>query len=533
MNLDRLPQTIPDLLRLRAEATPQGVACYSRDGTGPWQPTNWSTLWDDVKRLAARLQRLGLKRRDRLAVIARTCYRWQIAEMGGLLAGGVIVGIDPHASAEQTAFVCDHAGVTGAIAQDPARLDRLPAAVRGAMRFALPLDQAPCDDASSAGPPPLPALTGDDPATIIYTAGTTGASKGIEYTHAQVLAGARAIAELYPELSAGDRTLCWLPMAHLYQRMMNLVTLVKGMVTYFVEDPREVPACLRDVEPAFFSTVPRFLEKLRDSIIGGESRACGRNLKVLLTGSAPTPLPLLEFFRAQGVVIYEGYAMSENTVPMSASTRGAWRLGSVGKPLPQNEIRFGDDGEILVRGPGVFRGYYREEGPSDRFTADGFYRTGDVGRLDEDGFLYLVGRKAEIIKTSTGRRIAPVRVEQVYRQSPYVDQVVVFGDGRTHLVALVTLRPAAVAEAVARAGLPVPPDSELGELPLVRDLVAREFEALGKGLDGHERVGAFDILPAPLSVADGELTPTLKLRRAAIAARHADRIARLYGEARR
>jgi long-chain acyl-CoA synthetase len=385
---------------------------------------------------------------------------------------------------------------------------------------------------TGAAEPQWPALTGDDPATIIYTAGTTGASKGIEYTHAQVLIAVRAIADLYPELSPGEPTLCWLPMAHQYQRMMNLVALSRGMVTYFVEDPREILNYLPDVEPTLFLAVPRLLEKLQDCMTADPDafRGWGRKNKVLITGSAPTPPRRLEFFHALGVVIYEGYAMSENTVPLSASTLRGWRLGSVGKPVPPNEIRLADDGEILVRGPGVFRGYYREAGPSDRFTADGFYRTGDVGRFDDDGFLYLTGRKAEIIKTSTGRRIAPTRVEEVYRQSPYLDHVVVFGNDRTHLVALITLKPDAVAQALTAAALPVPAPAGMAALPFVRELVGRELETWGQALAPHERARAFAILPAPLSVADGELTPTMKLRRAAIAARHAALVERLYAE---
>jgi long-chain acyl-CoA synthetase len=511
--------------------------------------------------------------------------------MAGLLAGGVIVGIDPHASAEQTTFVVQHAGVTAVIADGRPHIDKLPPAIRDRLRFILLTEDmaGSADGATSAawesgrspGAPDLPALAGDNPATIIYTAGTTGAPRGIEYTHAQVMVGVRSLVELFPELSEGDATLCWLPMAHLYQRMMNLVALADGMVTYFIEDPREVAACLREVEPAFFSAVPRFFEKLHDAIRDGlpragwrkrlaeaalsagadysacrragrappaglrlchalldwlvlrqARRAFGRKVKVLVTGSAPIATPLLEFFHSLSLLVYEGYALSENTVPLAANTRGGWRFGSVGKPLPQNEVCFAEDGEILVRGPGVFHGYFGERGAPDCFTAEGFYRTGDLGRLDEDGFLYLTGRKAEIIKTSTGRRIAPAHVERAYGQSPYLDQVVVFGNGRKHLVALVTLNPATVGGAVTRAGLPLHAGPELAALPFVRELVAREMEARGAPLAPHERARAFAILPAPLSVAEGELTPTLKLRRAAIAARHAALIKRLYDEER-
>jgi long-chain acyl-CoA synthetase len=528
---------IPELLRRRAEATPRGVACYSR-GLGGWVATDWGTLWREVNGLAAELRRRGLRPGARVAIAGRTCRGWLVAELAVLLAGGVVVGIDPLAGARQSAFVMNHAGVAAVLTDRDSFLTALPADVRNRLLFTLPMN-GPVSPAD-ARPTDLPAGHADDPATIIYTAGTTGDSKGIEYSHAKVMAGTRSLVEAFPELEEGDATLCWLPMAHLYQRMMNLMALARGMVTYFVEDPREVGPALREVQPALFSAVPRFYEKLHDDVRAGAppsewrdrlAEAVGRRAKVFLTGSAPTSPRLLEFFSSLGLPVYEGYAMSENTVPMAANLRGACRFGSVGRPFPQNEIRFADDGEVLVRGPGVFRGYLGEQRPSDdRFTGDGFYRTGDLGRLDEDGFLYLTGRKAEIIKTSTGRRISPSRVEEVYKQSPYLDQVVVFGDGKTHLVALVALDATAVREALAREGTAVPADPDLAASASVKELVAREMARLGRALPPHEQVGAFAVLAAPLSAAEGELTPTQKLRRGVVASRHASLIERLYRE---
>jgi long-chain acyl-CoA synthetase len=580
---------IPQLLQQAAQARPQAAGCCQRDPGGSWAPTSWLELWQDVRRRARAFRRLGLARGDRLAILAPTCRAWQVAEMAGLLAGGVILGIEPHAPAELVAFVLDHAGASGLVVDGPRSLANVPAAVRARLKFVVQLEAGgtAADGAVSwqemilpeegdGDPEGLPAE--GDPAVLLYTAGTTGTPKGILYSHAQILAGCRAIQAAFPQLREGDSTLCWLPMAHMFQRMLNLVAINQAVTTYFVEDPRQIMACIREASPSLFVAVPRFYEKLHEGIrqrlaeqprwrrwlidralaagaARGRALRAGRKVppglrlrhaildrlvlrklravmggknKLLITGSAPTATWLLEFLHSIGLLVLEGYALSENTLPIAANRPDAFRFGSVGKPLPENQVRFAEDGEILVKGPGLFTGYYREERGPQLFTADGYYRTGDYGRLDEDGFLYLLGRKSEIIKTSTGRRISPARIEAVYRQSPYLDQAVVFGDGRKHLVALVTLNPATLADFLRQANLTGLSGEELAQAPAVRDLIRREMDRLGRGLAPHEQVRDFAILPRPLDVARGELTPTLKLRRAQIAAGHAALLESLY-----
>ncbi len=593
IRVDAMPGTIPELLRHQAAARPGAVACCRRAGPGRWLPSTWQEVWDEIGRAAAALSALGLARGDRLAVLAPSRRDWLVAEMAGMLAGAAVVGVDPHALPEDIQLILNHSGARGLVVDRAERLAQLPAC-RG-LRFVAALEGAEGTVGGArvlswrdllARQPPGPHEDGhrpapDDPAALIYTAGTTGTPKGIEYTHRQVLVACQAMLEAFPQIEEGDTTICWLPMAHLFQRMMNLVAVARGLTIYFLEDPRQIMAAVREVEPSAFVAVPRFYEKLHEGIraqlaqasgwrrrlidaalaAGAEwaraerqgarppwplrlrhglldrlvlrrvrRKAMGRNLKFMITGTAPTPAWLLEFFHALGWLVLEAYGLSENTVPMAANRPTAYRFGSVGRPFPANEIAFADDGEILVRGPGVFRGYAGEAPGAGPFTPDGYYRTGDYGRLDEGGFLYLQGRKAEIIKTSTGRRIAPARVEAAYRQSPCLDQVVVFGDGRKHLVALVGLNAGAVAAALARAGVAAPAPDQLAQSAAVRDLVRSELDACGRELAPHEQVRAFAILAEPLSLTAGELTPTLKLRRSHIAARHAALIDALYAE---
>jgi long-chain acyl-CoA synthetase len=548
MDQAQVPNVIPELLKWRARRSLHSVASYFRTGGGPWVSVTWGELQAEVEQVAVAFRRMGLERGDRLAIWARACREWQVAEMAGLLVGAVIVGIDDHLTGDQAEFVLNHSGTCCLLVDAPGKLEKLPPRVQARLKFATLLEEGTglgggdrtrlCresirregDGGTAYNGSPAPA----DPATLIYTAGTTGTPKGIEYTHAQLMTACGAIVGAFPQLAEADSTLCWLPMAHLFQRMLNLVAMACGMTTYFVEDPRDIMECLRTVQPSFFAAVPRFLDKLAQSLRENPKReeewrqVIAPKVKFLLSGSAPIDPRLLHYFQQLGILVLEAYGVSENTVPVAANRLDAYRFGSVGKPFPTNLLRVAADGEVLVKGPGLFRGYYRQEPPPEQFTPDGFYRTGDLGRLDEDGFLYLLGRKAEFIKTSTGRRIFPAGVEAIYRQSCYVDQIVVFGDGRKHLVGLVTLNAGTSREALARMGKPSPPDEKLVCSSVVKELIRCEMHNLSENLAPYEWVLAVAILPRPLSVASGELTPTLKLRRNLIAARYGDLIKRLY-----
>jgi long-chain acyl-CoA synthetase len=420
----------------------------------------------------------------------------------------------------------------------------------------------------------------DDLATLVYTSGTTGSPKGIAYTHRQLLLACGAVLEEF-RLEGPNRVLCWLPMAPLFQRMMNLVAFASATTTYFVEDPRQVMESLREVKPTLFVGVPRFYEKLHDGIRARLAEApawrrrlvaaamaarapqaharhpqarlshrqrvkhaildrlvlrrirqvVGGEMKWMISGSAPMSPGALEFFDRLGLLILEAYGLSEDAVPIAANRPWDHRLGSVGKPFALNDIRVARDGELLVRGPGVFLGYHREGRPEERFTVDGYYPTGDYARLDDDGFLYLIGRKTEMIKTSTGRRISPSTLEAVYRQSPFIDDIVIVGDRRPHLAALVSVNRQALEGEARRSGLSLPDAPGLATLPFVRDLVRRQLDATGRDLAAYEQIGSFAILAEPLSVANGDLTTTLKPRRDAIAHRYRSVIEELYRQA--
>lgn len=583
--------TIAGLLQSRVAATPNAVACCQRTKPGVWEPTTWSSLWNQVQNVATALHGMSLGKGDRVAILARTSIEWQISELASLLVGAVVVGVDSHASPEQIEHVLRHSDACCLVADDA--MSKVSPSLLGDLRHVVSLDETaqPPDhsnhytwDAISsatpfAGDSEFPPVGPDDPATLLYTSGTTGSPKAIEYTNGQLLVASRAIGRALPEIIPGDSTLCWLPMAHLFQRMMNLLAIDRGIITHFLEDPRDIMTCIGEVNPSLFVAVPRFYEKLHnglletisnsgklakpivklalnagfrhaklersgerteswfrpyhailDALVLRKLRAVmGTNIKVMITGSAPTPPRILEFFHGIGLLILEAYGLSENTVPMASNLSSCYRFGSVGKPFPENEIQFAEDREILVRGPGVFSGYYGEEHATDLFTADRFYRSGDFGHMDEDGFLYLGGRKSEIIKTSTGRKISPTQIEAAYCQSPCIDQMVVVGDGRPYLVGLVVVDRNVIERRFVGAN---PHLGGHGDRPLdgseLIDLVGREIESFGQQLAPHERVLKLVILEEPFSVASGEVTPSQKIRRCRIAKARETLIDQLY-----
>lgn len=579
------PATIPELLVRRAAEDPHRPAFFRRLAPGRWVPSTRRQLAGEVGRLAATFYRLGLRPGAKLAILAPCCPEWMIGELAALHLGAVVVGVDPHAPAEQIEFALRHAQVRSLVVYDSLLAAKVPPAVLAEMDFyVLMHGEAASENGHSwerlvavpvpETPPAVP--TPHDPATLIYTSGTTGRPKAILFRHQQLMAACRAIANAFPELGPNDTVLAWLPMAHLFQRMINLVALQRGATIYFAPDPREIAACLAEVRPTAFVGVPRFFERVYETInhriaamprmaqglvrwalaIGNQwahatrhgrrpsiglrlrhsvadrlvlrrlRKFLGGRVRFLLTGSAPTPLGVLEFFHALGLVLLEAYGVSENAIPMAANRPSAYRFGSVGRPLEENGIRLAEDGEILVRSLGLFSGYFREEETRELFTADGYYRTGDLGRFDAEGFLYLTGRKSDLIKTSTGRRIAPARIEAIYAQSPLIDQVVVVGNGRKHLVGLVVPNLASLRRRLP--GLRSLPPEQLPTSAEVRALLAAEIETLGQQLAPHERIVRFAILPEPFSVQRGEITPTLKLRRDRIAHKYATLIEQLY-----
>lgn len=564
--------TVPGMLLARNRLTPGNVALWQLSPTGEWVGSTWSDYCQAVAAASNGFRKLGLASGDRVGIMAASCREWDFVQLAVLAAGGVAVGLDPYGLDEHIREISCRCGFVGVVLAHPSLLDKIDDTVRQRLRFVVCLEAA-----GVAGVVPLAELLAeahvgeewnqalpDAAATIIFTSGTTGEPKGIEYSHRQMCLAASAILSAFPQVGEGSHLACWLPLSNLFQRMINLSAIGRGAQTYYVSDPREIMRYIQPIAPHLFIGVPRFYEKLhagiqesisqqpawQQSLVhwalgvgdrwaaavragqtqGVRSRlefaladwlalrklrgALGPNLRFMISGSAPMPVWLLERFHAMGLPILEAYGVSENIIPVSINRPDCFRFGSVGRAAPGSEVRLAEDGELLVRGPGVFSGYLGEAPSGNPLDADGYLRTGDFASIDGEGFITLVGRKSEIFKTSTGRRIAPTSIEGPLQQVSQLEHAVVFGARRAQPVALLV---------VAEAGWLT------GQNDSFQHVRGQVLEAC-RHLPAYQWLAGLLITAQPLTIAGGELTANLKLRRQVIEKRHASALHDLYAQ---
>lgn len=580
--------TVPALLAKRAALTPGTLAHFTQDAGGAWRPTSWAELAAAIERVAAGLAGLGLVHGERIAILAGASQDWEICQIAALQLGVTVIGIDPYYPAEQVNRIISELKPAALVAGDPSLLQRVDPAVRAQLRFVLMIsDPAANGDVVSlatlknsdnkvlATRPATP-VRGDDPAIIVFSSGTTGMPKPIVYTHAQVCLACRAILEAFEDIEEGCNLVCWLPLANLFQRIINFCGIVKGAVTYIVNDPRLVMKCVPVANPHVFIAVPRFCERLyagiqenvsklpkpiaaminggitanvrenslkaadlpvplgtrlfaalaRRTVLKRVRGSMGSNLKYIVSGSAPCPVWLLDTFAAIGIPILEAYGQSENIVPISANVPSDGKPGTVGRPLKCNEVRLSDEGEVQVRSPGVFHADLAENRARPSLTPDGFLATGDLGEFVSGGYLKLTGRQAEVFKTANGRWVSPGDIEAALRRVPYVEQAaVLIRDGGTILAMLVISAPGyARAHANANPGKLDLTDRRLQEG--IRGDLARELATLAPAIwpRGALLTNHF------FSIEGGELTTNLKLRRAAIDKKYDSALAGLSRE---
>lgn len=537
--------TIPALLAARAAATPAQAAYFTRTADGAWAPESWGAFAGGVARLAGALRDEGIGRGARVAILARTSVEWERAQLAALRLGAVVIGVDPNYPDATLAHVLDATAPEALFVDDDAALARLPVAARARLRLVRRLGDASGPDAAAL---PDDGPDEGDAAIVTFSSGTTGAPKPIAYTHAQVRLAVDAILAAFPDIGPGSRLACWLPLANLFQRVIDFCALARGAASYVVEDPRAIVQHLPAIAPHVLIGVPRFFEKVQAGVdarlrgglarwalergrrrargAGGGvperlafvladrlvlrrvRRVFGGSVRYLISGSAPMPGWLLEWYDAVGLPVYEAYGVSENVVPVAMNRPGARRAGTVGRPLAQNEVRIAPDGEIAVRGAGVFREYLGAA-RAPRPDAEGFWATGDVGELAADGYLRLTGRKADAFKTAAGRWVVPAEIEARLRRAAYVEFALVVRAGAGVPVAILNVDPA-----------------QLGGTVRAERIAADAAAALD-GLPAHARPAGFVVVTAPFSIAAGDLTTNLKPRRAAIAARLGREIERL------
>jgi long-chain acyl-CoA synthetase len=582
-------------LASRAAAAHAGTSLRYKENGG-WIDVSFGSLGQAAREIAKGLIALGIERGDRVSILANTRAEWTLADLGALAAGATVAPIYHTNSPGECLYVLDHSEARAVFVEDRAQLakideirDRLPGLEHvisfeeagdcmslgelrelGAAISARELDQR------------IASVQPDDVATLVYTSGTTGPPKGCMLTHANVI----ATMDMY-ERSLDLRhavVFMFLPLAHVLARVTQMVAVdVGGTIAYWERDAARLLANLAEVRPTHFPSVPRVFEKIHTAALAGmeegprakralvrwafatgrrtrELERAGRRpgvllragerladrlvlakvrnlfggeLRLALTGAAPIAAEVLEFFDAAGIPVLEGYGMTESCAAATLNTEDARRFGTVGRPLPGTEVGVAPDGELLLAGPHVFAGYYRDADATRETLVDGRLRTGDLGHVDEDGFIHVTGRKKDIIITSSGKNVTPSNIENELKESRWISEAVVVGDRRPYLVALVWLDSDEAPKLAERLGIDPDPVTMSSD-PAVRAEIQSAVDDTNHHFARIEQVKRFAIVPEELSQAGGELTPTLKVKRNVVRERHAELIDWIYesGEAR-
>ena len=579
-------KTVSGLFWQRVQQTPRDIAYFTLDSRNNWQPTTWQQAGNEVSALSQTLKELGVKPGQHVGIMASTSRSWELVQLSIFAAGGVVVGIDPNDAKDNINLIMNRAQIKILVTQNTDLIALLDEKIKAGLQFIISIEShkesahEKCfflenlvDFNRQHSLPVKEAASRDAPASIIFTSGTTGVPKGICYTHGQLLLAVNSIVRAFPRMRAGSRMVCWLPLSNLFQRMINHCSMAINASTFFVSSPKEILKLLPGIKPDVFIGVPRFFEKfyegllleikkkpvyvrklinlaftvgdrhaaliqknqpeplvnkllfnLLDPLINKKLRQhIGGNMKFLISGSAPMPVWLLERYRGMGLTILEAYGISENVVPMALNRPDSYKFGTAGQPLPENEIRLSEKNEIMVRGAGVCSRYLTGESEVLDIDENGFLNTGDLASIDEHGFITLKGRSTEMIKTSTGRRIAPAPIEDRLKKIDGVEQAVIFGDNMKYLIAVLSVRSREFIETQGK--LLNANDHEPGQtINGLKNQLLREI----KHLPSYQRPAGIIIAEKPFTVQGGELTANFKLRRKMIYEKFSTFIEEMY-----
>jgi long-chain acyl-CoA synthetase len=583
--------TLADLLPRAAQLYGSAPAIKFKDGEA-WVKRSFVEVEETVRKLALGLIDLGVSKGDKVSILANTRPEWTYFDFAALSVGATVVPIYQTNSPEECQYVLENSDAKVVVVEDDEQLEKIRAVrtqlpllehvvrMTGSSDDAISLDDltargAARDDAEWEQR--WSAVTPADICTFIYTSGTTGPPKGCVISHGNY----RAMLDMVNQnsvIEGEDVTYLYLPLAHSFALLIQLGSFDLGAtIAYWERDPLKIMPNLAEVKPTYFPSVPRIFEKIYTAAtsgmekvggikkaifdwsirVGGKMRKAeragrqpsfllrkqyefadrqvlskirglfGGKLRLAVSGAAPISPDILRFFDAAGVLVLEGWGMTETSTAATISTPEEFKIGTIGKPFPGCEVRIAEDGEILVKGPNVFQGYYKNDEATRETIVDGWLHTGDLGSIDAEGYITITGRKKDIIITAGGKNITPANLENEIKQHPLVSQCVVVGDRKPYLVALVTLDPEE-AEAYAREhGLPENP-AQLANNNDVRAAIEAHLASVNEKFARVEQVKKIAILPHDLSQESGELTPTLKVKRAVVADKHQHEIEQLY-----
>ncbi|MDC7999025.1 AMP-dependent synthetase/ligase [Gilvibacter sediminis] len=563
---------------------------------GNWTKTSTQKYVDQANAISRGLLRLGVDSGDKVALISMTNRtEWNICDIGILQLGAQDVPIYPTISEEDYAYVLNHSESKYCFVSCQEVLekinkikDQVPTlkgvysfdSIDGCDNWTQVLELGADDSNQAEVQKRMDAVKESDLATLIYTSGTTGKPKGVMLSHSNIVSNAINSSTRLPIVQGSAKALSFLPVCHIYERMLMYMYQYTGTGIYFAESLETISDNLKEVQPQVMSAVPRLLEKVYDKIIAkgtdltgvkkklffwavslglqwkpyranggwyefklGIARklifskwqeALGGNLQAIASGSAALQPRLARVFNAAGCPVFEGYGLTETSPVVSVNDmrNGGLRIGTVGKVLPDTEVKIAEDGEILVKGPQVMMGYYKDPEKSAEVLKNGYFHTGDIGEVDADGFLKITDRKKEMFKTSGGKYIAPQLIENVMKQSRFIEQIMVIGDGEKMPAAFIQPNFEFIADWNERKekGLSSDP-AELIKDPKLIKRIQKEVDKYNQRFGKWEMIKKFELTPEVWSIEEGHLTPTMKMRRKVIKEKYMDLYNKIYDKA--
>jgi len=593
MNEISIPAIIPpaaagnltNLISERAWFEPERIVA-SRPFGDSWQPVTAKEFEDEIRSVAKGLIASGINAGDRVAIMARTRYEWTILDFAIWYSGAVPVPIYETSSAEQVDWILSDSGAVAIIVETSVLAEVVKPVMPAACKLIWSITDNALATLTEAGKSVSDdvvtqrrnSLTPESLATLIYTSGTTGKPKGVQLTHANFLSECGNVVNGASDLflKPGGSTLLFLPVAHVFGRMVQIGAITAGLHLAHCGDITRLPADLASFKPTFVLAVPRIFEKIYN---GGEAKAeaagkgkifakaaavaiaysqgldtkkispmlriqhglfdklvyskiragMGGRVEAAISGGAPLGERLGHFYRGAGIRVLEGYGLTETTAGATLNLTWAHEVGSVGKPIPGNTIKIAEDGEVLIKGPIVMKGYWQNDAANaEVFTSDRFFKTGDLGRIDDSGFLYIVGRKKELIVTAGGKNVAPAVLEDRLRSHPLISQCMVVGDNKPFIAALITLDPDSIKPwmvANKKEGATI---AELAKDPALLSVIQSAVDETNKAVSRAESIRKFTVLPVDFTIAGGQLTAKLSVKRHVVGQQFASEIDELF-----
>ena len=570
--------------------------------SSPFSYFTWNETKIRITNIALGLQKLGIKRGHNVGLLSVTCHHWLPCDFAIFSLGAATVPLYHNAKAESIEYIINHAEIEVVIVRNKIQLQKIRSSWDDMPKLKYAIVMEDKGDIPSNDPRILTLdhierigqeesyktpnflqnqvsqIDIDDVISIVYTSGTTGNPKGVVLTHKNFLVAALSFYQYVP-LEEGMRTLSFLPLAHIFERIASeIYGIDQGLVFHYCEQVEHLPKMLIESECEMMNVVPRILEKIYERVLLKVSQASemqqkifykaldvgiawakkkiaretiswqeelkytaakklvldkvkkqiAPHVKIFIVGGAPFSIDTAYFYKAIGFNVIEGYGLTETSAPITVNPPWANKPGFVGIPFKHFDLKIADDGEIIVRGDSVFKGYFKDPEATAEVIIDGWFHTGDLGSLDEEGYLKITGRKKDLIITAGGKNVSPTRVEEHILQTKYLTQVIVLGDREKYLAALLVLNNDEVQAWLDKEHIKVPEGAKIKDLPEVFDLIESEIARCSVDLASYEQIKAFHFLENELTIESGELTPTLKVKRNVVRERYRDIIKPLF-----